>query len=488
MKTFVPSMLLFAFFALSVKQLNAQCTVSNIVIQNTRNVISTSGSCTVTFDISFNIESNNGNKYIFIHAWVLNQYPNYFKCVNGQTTTNGAVKAPTAADLGNYFLTLGIDNSSTTPTILSSYPKDPSVTMTSASEITKIVAPDGSITFILKGVTTTVPVSCSTPTVIVADLWSSQSASAQVAHCVNCGIKYSAGYLRATGFVNCASLMYGATLTNATAQPIQGFYRVYADVNMDGYFTPAIDTILSGPTDFNINGGVGTTTTITGSVPGANLNQNVFILLTQTSGEASGASRVVFLPSTSCSPLPVTFNTFSARRVNNSNVALRWETTTEINNRGFVIEKNTGDNKWESVVFINTQAPGGNSSSIMSYTYNDINRNNNITQYRIQQIDLDAKAKYSEIRSVRGDGQSGKTIVYPNPSNNGNVNILFEENDAARDVMLVDMSGRILQQWRNTNSNTIQIYNLQPGVYSLRIIKMDTKEQSIEKIVVAGSR
>lgn len=488
MKTVLRSLMLFVILGLGIQQAGAQCTVSNIIVQNIRNVVPGANTCTVTFDVSFNIESNNGNKFIFIHAWIQSQYPNYFRCVNGRSTRNGAIRSPRAADLGNSFLNIGIDNSTDIPTILTTYPPDNSVMLTTVAGISKTILADGSANIILTGVTTTVPVACGTPVVIVADLWSTQSAQAQVAQCVNCGMQFSAGFLSVAGLVNCATLTYNATVTNLTANPITGVYRVYADVNGDGYFTPSNDTLLSGPTNFTVGAGVGTTLSISGPLPVANRNQGVFIVFTQNSGSGSGASRVIFLPSTQCSPLPVTFTSFTAKRTNLSNVSLKWETATEINNRGFALQRLIGMGNWETIAFVNSLSVGGNSTSALQYTYTDINNSKSITQYRIQQVDLDGKAKLSEIRTVRGEGQIGKTIVYPNPSTDGRVSVVFEEREGVRDVILTDMSGRILRQWKITNGNTIQVDNLKPGVYTMRVTVMGTREQSVEKIVVTGSQ
>jgi hypothetical protein len=163
---------------------------------------------------------------------------------------------------------------------------------------------------------------------------------------------------------------------------------------------------------------------------------------------------------------------------------LKWETATEINNSGFAIQRNTGGNNWQLVTFIPTQAIGGNSSSVLTYTFNDVNTERGMSQYRIRQVDLDGKAKYSDIRAVRGDGQKGKTIVYPNPSTTGSVNVVFENTEGTRDVTLMDLNGRMIKQWKSLSGNTIQIDNLGQGIYSLRIVIRETGEQSIEKIVV----
>ncbi|HEX7848004.1 MAG TPA: T9SS type A sorting domain-containing protein, partial [Chitinophagaceae bacterium] len=179
---------------------------------------------------------------------------------------------------------------------------------------------------------------------------------------------------------------------------------------------------------------------------------------------------------------------FTARRMNGSNAQLKWETATEINNRGFVLQRNAGGNKWQDVVFISSQAEGGNSSSPLVYSYNDMNVGRTIVQYRIQQIDMDGKTRLSEIRTVRADGQSLGMIVYPNPSSDGRINIVFPDRAGIRDATLSDMSGRVLNRWTITNGNTIQVSNLQTGVYYVRTISLETRETSVEKIVITGHK
>ena len=182
------------------------------------------------------------------------------------------------------------------------------------------------------------------------------------------------------------------------------------------------------------------------------------------------------------SPLPVNFKLFTAAR-NRSIVGLKWETASEQNNSGFSVERNTKGN-WEQVAFVPSQAAGGNSDALLTYSLSDLNSEKGISQYRIKQIDIDAKSKYSEVRAVRGEGQAGKTTVYPNPSSNGRVNVVFEDATVTRDISVLDMSGRIVKQFRGVTNNNIQIENLNPGMYSIKISVPATGEQTMEKIIV----
>ena len=183
-------------------------------------------------------------------------------------------------------------------------------------------------------------------------------------------------------------------------------------------------------------------------------------------------------------PLPVNFKSFTATR-NKNTVALKWTTASESNSLGFEIQRLIGGRSWQSVSFVYSLAPGGSSSSDISYTYSDLNATKGVTQYRIRQVDIDQKSKYSEIRAVRGDGQSGKTIIFPNPAAaGGKINVVFEETDATRDASLFDLNGRLVKQWKSITNNNLQIENLTPGIYNLKVIVRETGKQTVEKIVV----
>jgi len=181
-------------------------------------------------------------------------------------------------------------------------------------------------------------------------------------------------------------------------------------------------------------------------------------------------------------PLPVSFRSFTAGRSGNT-VNLRWETATEDNNRGFFVQRNTG-NGWNNVTFISSKANGGNSTSTLNYEYADMNTERVVTQYRILQVDYDGKSKVSDVRIVRSETQENKVMVFPNPSKDGNINILFDDSRANRDVIVSDMSGRIVKQYTGVTTSNLRVDNLMPGVYSLRIVNQSNGKATIEKVVI----
>ncbi|HEX6170672.1 MAG TPA: T9SS type A sorting domain-containing protein [Chitinophagaceae bacterium] len=181
--------------------------------------------------------------------------------------------------------------------------------------------------------------------------------------------------------------------------------------------------------------------------------------------------------------LPVKFTFFNAAR-SGQNVNLTWQTTTEQNNAGFEIQRFTGAGGWQDVGFVSTKAVNGNSTSSLNYQFTDINTTKGVTQYRLKQVDKDNRSSYSVIRSVRGDGQKANTIIYPNPSGDGKVNIVFDDANSPRDISLMDVSGKTLKQWKGVTNNNIRIDNLNSGFYTVRIVNVETGEQSIEKFIV----
>ncbi|HEY3250064.1 MAG TPA: T9SS type A sorting domain-containing protein [Ignavibacteria bacterium] len=484
MKTPLRYLVIVTSLVVAMQKTSAQCTASDILIQNiVPAATQTPGTCTATFDLSFTMENNNGNKFIFLHAWAESAYPNFFDCTNGNPGPGTTRPVPLQADLAGTFLNIAIDNSSDQPVVLSTYTPDPGLTLTSVGSITKTILPDGSAFFVLTGVTATFPVACNTPFLMALDFWSSQAAQGQTVQCVSCHILYAINYIsKGSPFAaSCATLTYNAAINNVSGTTLTGYYLVYADVNGDQHLATSVDSLIKDTTQFTVAGGA--TLSVTGSIPAVNFNQDLILVVTLTGGVANGTS-VFLIPTSLCAPLPVTFKSFTATRVNRTGVALKWETATEVNNSGFAILRNMGAGVWDAVAFIPSHAADGNSTSPLSYTFSDVNSSQGVTQYRIKQVDIDGRSKFSEIRAVRGFEQSGKIIVYPNPSSDGRVNVVFDDAEGTRDVILMDVSGRMIKQWKGITGNTIQIDNLVQGMYSLKIVNRDTGVQNIEKIVV----
>ena len=105
--------------------------------------------------------------------------------------------------------------------------------------------------------------------------------------------------------------------------------------------------------------------------------------------------------------------TFSAAVTPDSKVALNWQTTSEINNNYFTIERSVDAQSWEAVTKVNGAV---NSSTVKNYSFVDKNPYTGVSYYRIKQTDLDGKYSFSKVKTVKVDkSRSGILAMYPNP-------------------------------------------------------------------------
>ena len=179
-------------------------------------------------------------------------------------------------------------------------------------------------------------------------------------------------------------------------------------------------------------------------------------------------------------PLPVSLKSFSAIR-NQSAVAIKWITSTESNNKGFNVQRNI-NGTWETVSFVPSAVTDGNSSSDLTYSFTDVNNTKGVTQYRIQQVDIDGRSKVSEIRSVKGEAMATNMIIYPNPSETGRINVVFED-QGQKNVQVSDMTGRVVRTLKGI-SNNVSIEGLESGVYSIKVTDLSSSALRIEKVVI----
>ena len=127
----------------------------------------------------------------------------------------------------------------------------------------------------------------------------------------------------------------------------------------------------------------------------------------------------IYLPN-QYEPLPVELSSFTVKRLHNY-VRLDWQTSTEINNYGFEIEranlKNPENKVWTKIGFVEGN---GNSNSLKNYSFEDKNLFADKYVYRLKQIDNDGTFSYSEEVAVNLNDVPSKFSLdqnFPNPFN-----------------------------------------------------------------------
>jgi len=273
--------------------------------------------------------------------------------------------------------------------------------------------------------------------------------------------------------------------SGGSSAPISGSYEVYIDANNNGLID-AGETSITSSTPFS-----------TAMIPNTTLNRflstnNIYGSATNGDPNTAYNLAVNVVPTTAgvapsvgrlantCGTLPVVLKNFNAK-LNNNAVALTWETADEINNKGFEIQRRlNGAASYERIGFVDSKASSGLGAS---YSFTDAIRAKGSVSYRLAQTDFDGKISLSEIRVVNTGAGKSQMVVYPNPSK-GSVNVSLPVQAGKADITLEDFSGKTIQRWNAYSANTLQINQIRPGIYLIRVRLSDTGEQIIDRLIV----
>lgn len=208
--------------------------------------------------------------------------------------------------------------------------------------------------------------------------------------------------------------------------------------------------------------------------------------------ENRGASDSAYTQNISCSGgtglIPVTLVNFMGMQ-NGKQVDLSWHTETESNNNGFFIERSGDGMNFISLGFINSKAPGGYSSSRISYESTDVNPLDGMNYYRLKQADRNGRYVYSNTILVRMS-KAGFYLqrLYPEPVINDLNLLLGSKGSAFVSFIVTDLSGRILHQEARqmsagNNEIHIKLSPLAAGVYFLRIVNQASGEVLVNSFI-----
>ncbi len=194
------------------------------------------------------------------------------------------------------------------------------------------------------------------------------------------------------------------------------------------------------------------------------VSQVVFTHVNSSSGGPIYIDNIYFYrPGT----LPVKLTSFTATPKANT-IALTWVTATEINNRGFGVEKSLDGRQWSELTFVNASAPNSNGATYSTVDFAPVDGMN---FYRLRQTDLDGKFSYSAVRQVNFNGAAEQVSVYPNPSK-GYVNVLVNVRSAQVPYSITDLSGKAVQSGMlrtDGATNRVNIQGLRAGIYMLQV-------------------
>ena len=165
----------------------------------------------------------------------------------------------------------------------------------------------------------------------------------------------------------------------------------------------------------------------------------------------------VFL-STTNNPLPVTLISFTGKNEGSYNL-LRWQTSSEIDNNYFEIERSSNGHTFEK---IGEKIRGAGSSNISNfYKFEDATYMQGINYYRLNQIDVDGKQNLSRIIAVENKTSE---VLYPNPVKN---DLFLNTSLINFKYQILDANGRVVKKGAARSKSPIPTDELPQGVYMI---------------------
>ena len=152
---------------------------------------------------------------------------------------------------------------------------------------------------------------------------------------------------------------------------------------------------------------------------------------------------------------------------------MTWETSSEVNNKGFQIEHSTDGKEFIPIGWVEGE---GTTTESQSYRYIHNNPTTGLNYYRLAQKDNDNSINYSDIRAVRFVEQLNEVSLYPNPIKNGESPTLqvYMDKEQLADIRVFDTAGKLLYQQQQElsigfNQIILDTKNLSQGLYLVNL-------------------
>lgn len=176
--------------------------------------------------------------------------------------------------------------------------------------------------------------------------------------------------------------------------------------------------------------------------------------------------------------LPVEMSPLSGKLSAALQAVLTWTTYKEQNNLGFEIQASNDGKSWVAAGFVASLAVSGNSSEPLKYAFTDAQAINGKRYYRLQQVDIDGKATFSNVIVLNyGSGENPFCVtIYPNPVTDL-LYIDFPYASAETYITVTDVMGRRMGMNEMLSAGkALHTAHLPKGTYILHLISGSQKE------------
>lgn len=174
----------------------------------------------------------------------------------------------------------------------------------------------------------------------------------------------------------------------------------------------------------------------------------------------------------SAAALPVVMGAYTAQLTGPSTVAVNWTTTSELNNKQFILQRSSDGIAFSAIDTI-AATNYANGASYTSVDNHPLSGNN---FYRLVQVDIDGKTTYFNVLKVTVTltVQTGLKIS-PNPVSSTTLQLQLSHPETGDlQVVLSDMQGRVLRNWKFSKpgiywQQTLDLGNIPAGNYTLQL-------------------
>lgn len=226
--------------------------------------------------------------------------------------------------------------------------------------------------------------------------------------------------------------------------------------------------------------------TFTTTIPTGSLTiGNTYYLMVNTVSSPTTAACSYSIKGWSISgTLPVSLTSFTGDNEGKHNL-LEWITTSEKNMLSYTLQHSADANNYENVITL----PAKNDQGNTKYTAYDENPFEDVTYYRVKQLDLNGVEKYTNTISVSLKSLYDNIYnIHPNPTSN-NLNFEFySKSNSAIAIELLNYAGAtvlILNQpiEEGKNNITLPMSELDNGVYILKVVSEKSGKTTHHKII-----
>ncbi|HET8829835.1 MAG TPA: pectinesterase family protein, partial [Pelobium sp.] len=178
--------------------------------------------------------------------------------------------------------------------------------------------------------------------------------------------------------------------------------------------------------------------------------------------------------------LPLDLLTFKASVMKElaPKVKLTWTTTNEVNTLKFEVERSIDGKVFTKIGTVNSF----NTAGTHNYSFIDQKPVVGYSYYRLNQIDLDGKNDYSDLKSINLSNEIS-LILYPNPVST-ELNLIHTNAVANAGVEVIGTSGKIVLSLPvvvSSRNTKIDLSGVTPGVYI--VVFTNGSEQQVSKFV-----